>query len=161
MTVTEPIPESLGFSQVTVLGRDGKELIVRVPYLPGLTALRLEKRVVNQLKKAMALYEKVPKKEEGESEEDYKKRATVPITEYLDILFDDEGVQLEVEVICAALQVSEDEINNKYTADALNRIYGVIVQRDYKLQDILDTFKTRFGNIFGPEENPQIPPAAS
>lgn len=158
MTVTEPIPESLGFSQVTVLGRDGKELIVRVPYLPGLTALRLEKRVVNQLKKAMALYEKVPKKEEGESEEDYKKRATVPITEYLDVLFDDEGVQLQVELVCVALKMTEDEINEKFTVDALNRIYGLIIRRDYKLQDILETFKDRFGNLFGSEENPQTTP---
>lgn len=149
MTMTEDsgVKESLGFDELTGLKdpKGGDLDKIQIPRLPGFAALRLQHRVFKQFMKVAEL---------GEAGED----KPLPITEVLDRVYDDEGIQLQIDVLTCAFGETEQELEKRFHFDSLLKIYAFIVQRDFNLQDIVESFVKRFSEMFGGEV--EVPPPA-
>jgi len=137
----DAISEALDYDMVENLkdskGRDLGPL--KVPYLASIPAIRLQGRVIAQYMKVMNVN---------------KDDAAAVVK----AIYDEEGIQLQVDLIKSALSISESELNQRFSVDSLNKIYSFILKRDFKMDDLMKAFTDRFGGLFGGTTEGEVPP---
>lgn len=154
----DKILEALGYDEMTGLKNPkGEDLgLIKVPRLPGFATLKFQKRVFDQFMKVADLQPKEVK--EGE----------VPdpklMMEVLDKIYDDEGLQLMVDILTRTFGMTEESLELRFDYKSLTRLHAFIVKRDFDVQDLVESFLSRFSEMFGGGEtadSPTTPPPAS
>lgn len=139
----DKILEALGYDELEGLKNPkGEDLgMVKVPRLPGFKTLRFQKRVFDQFMKVADLQPKQIK--EGEDPDPKL------MMEVLDRIYDEEGLQLQIDILTSAFGVTEQTLELRFDYRALTQIYAFIVKRDFNVQDLVESFLSRFSEMFG------------
>ena len=83
------------------------------------------------------------------------------MTTFFESVFDDEGIQLQIDILLAAFGGTEDDLNVRFNMESLNKLYAFILKRNFQIQDLIESFMSRFSDAFGVSAEGQAPPPAS
>ena len=144
------ISESLGCMPMSGLkdSNGGNLEPIQVPSLNAFAVLRLQSRVFDKFMKVA----EVLKQEEAKTD----------TAKVLASIYDEEGLQLQSDILCSAFNTTENELGLRFDADSLNHIYAAILRRDFDITELANSFVTRFTEMFGgASENPPTSPEPS
>jgi hypothetical protein len=155
------VSETLGYDVINELkGPDGAELEpYHVPRLGAFAVLELEPRVVKQFQKVLTAQRSAPEVANSTDDKDPKVIAAknAVLLDLMSILLDKEGIDLMIDVLQKTLGMDKPTIERMFDKNSVEALYGFIVRRNFKLQDVLNSFNKRFASMFGVEEaNPTI-----
>ncbi len=127
---------------------------VEIPLLDSIEALRFQIRVVKQQKKFLDVMGIDAEDKDGNTISVSK---TLTVSEILDITYDAEGIELQIDLICKVMGKTSDELGKLYSSKTLNKMYAFIIRRDFgTLAETVEQFTERFSSILGTEKKAKV-----
>ena len=152
--MTNEIFESMGYDMLEGLTSPSGKVLepLQVPVLPSNVAMRYNKKLQGMYSEIFEIY----KDQKEDSPEELKLEIGKKVVE---VYSTDANIDLQFELLQKTLGKTEQELGTIYSETSLNKIYHVILKRNFgDIIDIMTRYTKRFNEIFGAEEpNPTMP----